>query len=373
MENARMKEVMKFDESMIGVKGLLDSGIESIPLIFVHPPDLDAATTMHGELPVIDFSEMNISTNRRSEIIDQIREASSTWGFFQIINHGIPKIVIDEAISSVRSFHEQPNEIKNMDYVPSNKNKYYGETRSFSFISNTDIYLSKAASWRDTLKLVVGPDPPVIEKIPEICRKGLMEWAHHGTLFGEKLIELMCEGLGVRPGKLKEMRCTESRILLGQFYPYCPQPDLTAGIVPHTDHTLLTVMVQDQIGGLQVKRENQWVNVVPVEGAVTVNVGDFFQIISNDNYKSVEHRVLANRSMESRISVPLLFHPAGVSNGDDDSGYYGPLPELLSAENPPRYKNFTLAEFWKQSQSKAICSKNLTNAFSTARDDDNQN
>ncbi|KAI3936850.1 hypothetical protein MKW92_033560, partial [Papaver armeniacum] len=241
MENARMKEVMKFDESMIGVKGLLDSGIESIPLIFVHPPDLDAATTMHGEL----------------------LEASSTWGFFQIINHGIPKIVIDEAISSVRSFHEQPNEIKNMDYVPSNKNKYYGETRT--------------ASWRDTLKLVVGPDPPVIEKIPEICRKGLMEWAHHGTLFGEKLIELMCEGLGVRPGKLKEMRCTESRILLGQFYPYCPQPDLTAGIVPHTDHTLLTVMVQDQIGGLQVKRENQWVNVVPVEGAVTVNVGDFFQ------------------------------------------------------------------------------------------------
>ncbi|XP_026435098.1 1-aminocyclopropane-1-carboxylate oxidase homolog 5-like [Papaver somniferum] len=192
-----------------------------------------------------------------------------------------------------------------------------------------------------------------------------MEWAHHGIFFREELIELMCEGLGVRPGKLKELRCTESRILLGQFYPYCPQPDLTAGIVPHTDHTLLTVMVQDQIGGLQVKRENKWVNVVPVEGAVTIN------IISNDKYKNVEHRVLANRSMESRISVPLLFHPAGVSNVDDDSSYYGPLPELLSAETPPCYKDFTLAEFWKQSQSKAICSKNLTSAFSTARDDEN--
>ncbi|KAI3946801.1 hypothetical protein MKW98_003364 [Papaver atlanticum] len=359
MENARMKVVTKFDESMIGVKGLLDSGIKSTPLIFVHPPDqysgLNATTTMHGEIPVIDFSDMNISNNRRSEIIDQIKEASSTWGVFQIINHGIPEIVIDEVISSVRFFHEQPNEIKNMYYVPSNKNKYYGESQCFSFISNTDIYLSKAASWRDTLKLVVGPDLPLIEKIPEICRKGLMGWANHGTLFGEKLIELMCEGLGVRPGKLKEMRCTESRLLLGQFYPYCPQPDLTA----------------DQIGGLQVKRENLWVNVAPIEGAITVNVGDFFQIISNDNYKSVEHRVLANRSAESRISVPLLFHPAGVSNVDDDSGYYGPLPELLSAENPARYKVFTLAEFWKQNQSKAICSKNLTNAFSIVRDDDN--
>ncbi|KAI3841197.1 hypothetical protein MKX03_004901 [Papaver bracteatum] len=181
----------------------------------------------------------------------------------------------------------------------------------------------------------------------------------------------MCEGLAVRPGKLKEMRCTESRILLGQFYPYCPQPDLTAGIVSHTDHTLLTVMVQDQIGGLQVKRENQWVNVAPIEGSITVNVGDFFQKISNDNYKSVKHRVLANRSTESRITVPLLFHPAGVSNVDDDSGYYAPLPELLSAKNQAHYRDFTLAEFWKQSQSKSVCSKNLTNAFSIVRDDDN--
>ncbi|MCL7034521.1 hypothetical protein MKW94_008294 [Papaver nudicaule] len=167
----------------------------------------------------------------------------------------------------------------------------------------------------------------------------------------------MCQGLGVRPGKLKEMRCTESVILLGHFYPHCPQPDLTAGLVPHTDHTLVTILLQDQTGGLQVKRDNQWVSVVPIDGAITVN------IISNDKYKSVEHRVLANGSAEARISIPLLFHPAGVCNEDGDSGYYGPLVELLSTENPPKYRKFTLKEFWKQSQGKAISPNIVTNAF----------
>ncbi|KAI3993552.1 hypothetical protein MKX01_002565 [Papaver californicum] len=370
MEYARLKEVAKFDESMVGVKGLIDSGITSIPPLFVHPPQNQSSpapvTTTNREIPVIDFSNIN---DRRSDVVNQIRAASSTLGLFQIVNHGIPKIITDEAISSVKSFHQQPDEKKNAYYVPSNKNKYYSASQCFSFLSNTDIYLSKAASWRDSLKLIVGPDPPKTEEIPDICRSGLVEWAHHGTAFGEKLIELMCEGLGVRPGKLKEMRCNESVILLGHYYPYCPQPDLTAGIVPHTDHSILTVLLQDQIGGLQVKLdENQWVSVVPVQGAITVNVGDFFQIISNDKYKSVEHRVLANGSTEARISVPLFFHPAGGSNEDDDDlgCYFGPLPELLSAENPPHYRRFTLKEFWKQSQGKPISPNILTNAFKVA-------
>ncbi|KAI3980242.1 hypothetical protein MKX01_011631, partial [Papaver californicum] len=163
------------------------------------------------------------------------------------------------------------------------------------------------------------------EKVPEICRNGLMEWAHHATAFGEKSIELMCERLGVRPGKLKEMRCTESVILIGHYYLYCPQRDLTAGLVPHTDHTILTVLLQDQIGGLQVKLENQWVSVVPVHGAITVNVGDLFQLRRNSSY--------------------------------------GPLPEFLSVENPPHYRGFTLKELWKQSQGKPISPNILINAF----------
>ncbi|KAI3832615.1 hypothetical protein MKW98_002161 [Papaver atlanticum] len=360
--DARMKQVKEFDESGIGVKGLLDSGITSIPLIFVHPPDqvpnkkpLSPHSTTNWEIPVINFCDLTNSGDRRSEIVNQIREASSTYGFFQIINHGISQIVIDKALSSVRSFHEQPIEIKN---------KYYGRAQNVCFMSNSDLYKSEAASWRDTLKVVVGPEPPVAEKLPEVCKNELMEWVHHATILGERVMELMCEGLGVRPGRLKEMRCSGSKILLGQYYPYCPQPELTLGLVPHTDHSIITLLLQDQIGGLQVKFEDEWINVKPIEGAITVNVGDFFQIISNDKYKSGEHCVLANSSQKSRVSVPLFFHPAGLTNNEDDNPTsYGPLPELVSQENPPCYRNFTLSEFWKHAQSRALCLKNLVNGF----------
>ncbi|OVA06044.1 Oxoglutarate/iron-dependent dioxygenase [Macleaya cordata] len=367
MEVDRRKDVKDFDDSKVGVKGLLDSSgttLTTIPLIFVHPPDQrfsDLKPTSAGEIPVIDFSGLvnNSDHQRRPEIVNQIREAASTWGFFQVINHGIPRDVINRIISAVRSFHEQPMDIKKM---------FYGRGQSVCFLSNSDLYQSKAASWRDTLKVVLGPEPPKMEKIPEVCRDEVIMWAHHEIVVGEMLMELMSEGLGVGPGRLKEMGCLESRIMLGQYYPYCPQPDLTVGIVPHTDQSIVTLLVQDQVGGLQVKHGEEWVNVKPIEGAITVNVGDFLQVISNDKYKSGEHRVLANGSLNSRVSIPFFFHPAASNNTElDTTDYYGPLPELLSPNNPPLYRNFTLSEFWRQARSKELCMKNLMDGFKIVR------
>lgn len=78
--------------------------------------------------------------------------------------------------------------------------------------------------------------------------------------------------------KLKDMSCAEGRVMVGHYYPYCPEPNKTVGIASHTDPGILTVLLQDQVGGLQVKYDGKWVNVKPIHGALVINVGDLLQV-----------------------------------------------------------------------------------------------
>lgn len=345
----RLKELKQFDDSKIGVKGLVDSGINSIPRFFHHPPDTLLKPIPDSRpqfsVPIIDLS------GPRSTVIDQIRRASSTLGFFQITNHCIPESKIDSLISSVKSFNEQPTDVKSQYY-----HREMGHGASYS--TNFDLYRSKAASWRDTVQIMLAPTPPDWSYVPEVCRAAVREWEREVVKIGDELMGLLGEGLGLRREKLKEMSCLEGRLMVAHYYPYCPQPDLTVGITSHTDPVVLTVLMQNDIGGLQVKLgEGDWVDVEPVPGAFVVNIGDILQIISNDEYKSAEHQVLANPFHEPRISVAVFFNPGNREN------LYGPLSEIISAEKPPVYQQFQFADFIKRFLTKELDGKTLTNCY----------
>ncbi|XWS59430.1 hypothetical protein CRYUN_Cryun08bG0121100 [Craigia yunnanensis] len=144
----RMIDIKEFDQSKFGVKGLIDSGIASIPKIFIQPPEtlstLNPSQT-NTSIPVIDLENIS-SQAHRPKIVEQIKEAASEWGFFQVINHGIPVSVLEETIQAVKSFHEQPKEIKA---------KYYSreERSGMLYSSNNDLYRAKAATWHDYLQV----------------------------------------------------------------------------------------------------------------------------------------------------------------------------------------------------------------------------
>jgi len=161
----RMKELTEFDETKAGVKGLIDSGIKHIPRIFLHAPeDLPKTSDCHGtslQVPAVDLQGINDAV-RRQEIVEEVREASKCWGFFQLVNHGIPLEVLDGMLNGTKNFHEQDREVKA---------KFYSRElmKKVKYECNFDLFRSPAANWRDTLSCVfdgsLGP-----EDLPSVCR-----------------------------------------------------------------------------------------------------------------------------------------------------------------------------------------------------------
>jgi hypothetical protein len=163
----RASELKAFDDTKLGVKGLVDAGVTEIPRIFYHPPhdtdNVSASGDTQFNIPVIDLQGIEKDVIKRKKIVESIRDASETWGFFQLVNHGIPVSVLEEMKEGVHRFHEQDTQVKKELYTRDNK-------RPLVYNSNFDLYGAPASNWRDTFYCQMAPDPPKAEDLPTACR-----------------------------------------------------------------------------------------------------------------------------------------------------------------------------------------------------------
>ncbi|KAL1535704.1 1-aminocyclopropane-1-carboxylate oxidase 3-like [Salvia divinorum] len=245
-------------------------------------------------------------------------------------------------IDGVRRFFGQDDEERKKWYTRDLKARVV-------YNSNFDLYSALSANWRDTVYCEMGPNLPQPEELPAVCSDIMIEYTQQVLKLGRSLFQLLSEALGLKADHLVDMKCADGIAMLLHYYPECPQPELTLGTSKHADSDFLTVLLTDQVQGLQVLYQNQWVDVPFVPGALVVNIGDLLQLVSNDRFVSAEHRVLVNSS-SPRVSVACFFRHGTIRSTE----LYRPIEELVSEDNPPRYRATTSEEYITHFNSKGL-------------------
>jgi isopenicillin N synthase-like dioxygenase len=293
------------------------------------------------EVPIVSLHNFNSIETR--ELIDY---ACREWGFFQLLDHGIDASLILEIMHEMKLLFSQSTEIKRqISRTEANPWGFYDQELTKNIRDWKEIYdYGPAYATEDGSH--VEPQWPLLPNFREVVSR----YYHQNELLAFQILDVVAKNLGAGPEILRNGYTSHhTSFLRMNYYPICPQPEAPSdatepdngylGINKHTDAGALTLLLQDDQPGLQVFHEGRWKIVPPVNGAMTINIGDIVQVWSNDQYKAALHRVLANAEKE-RYSIPFFFNPSYET-------IYEPLPSTVSSENPRRYEGINWGEFRK--------------------------
>ncbi|KAJ3682831.1 hypothetical protein LUZ60_013058 [Juncus effusus] len=334
------KKTLKMDclqdwpEPIVRVQSLSESGVHTIPDRYIKSP-IDRPSTnvsnCHINIPVIDLSA------DPEQVVKAIGSVCKEWGFFQVVNHGVDPMLMRRVRDTWRGFFYEPMEVK-QQYANSPKT-YEG------YGSRLGIVKGAKLDWGDYYFLHVRPKSLMNQEkwpaLPSFLRPTTSEYTQEVQKLCERLMIILSKGLGLKEESLQEEFGGADNVgacLRVNFYPKCPQPDLTLGLSSHSDPGGMTVLLaDDHVKGLQVRKDGAWVTVQPEPHAFIVNVGDQIQVLSNAIYKSVEHRVIVSSTNE-RVSMAFFYNPRSDLP-------LSPISKLVTTDRPALYQPMTFDEY----------------------------
>ncbi|KAK2401550.1 protein DOWNY MILDEW RESISTANCE [Trifolium repens] len=310
------------------------SNFQSVPENYIFPPESrpgNVKVPFSSSIPVIDLSEAR--KGDRTNIIQKIIKAAEEFGFFQVINHGISVNEMKETMSVFKEIFQMPEEYKKKLCTndPSKPCKMF--TSSFNYATE------KVHLWRDSLRHPCYPLEQwqhIWPENPTTYRECVGDFSNEVKELGSRIMNLIGEGLGLKCGYF-DNDLTGSMILSVNHYPQCPEPSLTLGMSKHSDPNLITILMQDDVSGLQVLKDGKWIAVEVLPHSFVINVGYTLQIISNGKLKSVEHRVVTNSS-QGRTTAAFCLAPS-------DDCTVEPAEAITDEHNPPIFKSFKYKDF----------------------------
>ncbi|GMI83762.1 DMR6-LIKE OXYGENASE 2 [Hibiscus trionum] len=334
---------------LTSVKALLaeSPALSSLPSSYTFPEHRndEAFSDTNESIPTLDFSLLTSSNpDERSKMIQELGNACQDWGFFMVTNHGVPESLMKAMIEACRQFFELTEE---------EKGEYEGKHVLDPIRSGTSFNASvdKVLYWRDYLKIFQHPEFHSPNK-PPAFREIAMEYSTRVRQVARELIRGISESLGLEENYIEKAVNLENslQIMIANLYPPCPQPELAMGLPAHSDHGLVTLLIQNEIGGLQVQHNGKWVNVDPIPNSFLANIGDHVEILGNGKYKSVLHRAVVN-NRDVRISIAL-------SNGPALDAAVSPASKFLEdGRNPPTYRAMKYKEYVELQQSNKLDGK----------------
>uniref|UniRef100_A0ACD5TYC9 Uncharacterized protein n=1 Tax=Avena sativa TaxID=4498 RepID=A0ACD5TYC9_AVESA len=343
-----MEETAGWPEPVVRVQSLSESGAATIPDRYVKPEhdrpspsdcsssnSAAAAACIDGGtvIPVVDLSSADAAR--------AVSEACREWGFFQAVNHGVPLELLRRARAAWRGFFRLPLELKQRHGNSPATYEGYG--------SRLGVEPGAVLDWGDYYFLHLRPPSALSPDdkwplVPPDLREATEEYGREVAALCERLLAAMSCGLGIGEERLQEeFGGAEGAgvCVRVNYYPRCPQPELTLGLSSHSDPGGMTVLLADErVRGLQVRARGGggWMTVDPVADAFIVNVGDQIQVLTNATYRSVEHRVTASAGAE-RLSIAAFYNPRSDLP-------LAPMPELVSPPGrPPLYRPMTFDEY----------------------------
>lgn len=307
------------------------------------------AKQMHPDaIPVIDLVSLRDNIDPQS-VAAALHKASAGLGFIYVSGHGIPQSVIDAARTSALSFFKSSDEEKQSVLI-SDQHRGWLKPGAAKMADGAKADLKESFIWgQQDADGHCLQDHPLRGKnqwpafVPSLQEAALsyFDKAH-------EVARLLMRGfaLGMNLDEQFFMRTCDKPMSRASFVYYPAQPEDSGeqqfGVGPHTDFGVLTVLCQDNTGGLQVQDVNgDWIHAPPIEGTLVVNVGDLLSRWTAGVYKSTPHRVV-NTSGQERLSLVLAFDPNPETLIDAND-----IPGLQAVEEPITCGDYLLWRFAK--------------------------
>lgn len=307
---------------------VLQGDEEEIPLLYVcRKKERDEYDDVYlAPIPVIDVNQASMDL----EELERLKLALCSWGCFQAIGHGISGSLLNNVRKAGREFFLQPME---------EKMKYAKEVDEFEgYGGDPPPEEGQPLDWQDRLFLDVYPQHRrklhLWPENPSSFREVLTEYTEKLKLMTETVSKVMAKCLDL------EEKCFinlfgEEAPLQARFNYYSPsrRPDLVLGLKAHADNSGYTLILQDEVQGLQILKDGKWLTVPTYPEAILVLLGDQMEILTNGTFKSPVHRVLSNAA-KARTSIAVFYTP-------EQGKGIGPIDGLINEEmNKPRmYKH----------------------------------
>ena len=275
---------------------------------------------MREALPVIDVSALVQGTPERFDVARRIGEACRAHGFFYVVGHGVDAALVARLETLSRRFFALDESAKMQWRMALGGRAWRG------YFPLGGELTSGRPDWKEGLYLGTerADDDPLVQAGTPVHGRNLfpdlpgfaatvLAYMAAVTALGHRLMEGIALSLEL-PADYFARRYTADPLILFRLFNYPTQPvpeglDVAWGVGEHTDYGLLTILRQDDIGGLQVRTGDNWIDATPIPDAFVINIGDMLDRMTGGLYRSTPHRVVRNTSGRDRLSFPLFFDP----------------------------------------------------------------
>ncbi|WP_167854934.1 isopenicillin N synthase family dioxygenase [Mangrovimicrobium sediminis] len=302
-----------------------------------------------GEIPLIDVSPIYTPGNTEglARTGRAIAEACQRIGFFYATGHSVAPLIVDNAFSAARTFFALPLE-ERLRIKLNDRHRGYmpmGDTTVPGYAANLHHSFEMALDLPVQDPDVLAGKPLHASNVwPELAgfRDAVEACYDAGCRFGFHLLRAMASSLDL-PDSYFQALYRDKPLASMRLLHYPPSPDPVDaqddfGIAPHSDYGVLTLLLQDETGGLELlTRGGEWIQAPHVPGAYVVNIGDLMGIWTNDRYTSMQHRV-RNTGERDRYSIPLFYNPSFDTR-------IACLPGCATSTQPAKYAPERMGEY----------------------------